>query len=112
MTRKQAATQTRTVLIKRGDYVLLEIYEKTIQAMQARILELDDMLAAVGAGGVEPLKPQPQGKPATDYQVEQLAHRTCWRYRHSSDPAHSHTYTFNRHTLLEFARALRDGGAA
>jgi hypothetical protein len=30
----------------------------------------------------------------------------CWRYKHSSDPAHSHTYTFNRYTLLEFADAL------
>jgi hypothetical protein len=38
--------------------------------------------------------------------VENLAHRKCWRYRHSSDPAHSSTYTFNRVTLLAFADAL------
>lgn len=42
-------------------------------------------------------------------QIEALAHRMCWRYKHSIDSAHSHTYLFNRHTLLEFARALRDG---
>ena len=42
----------------------------------------------------------------TDYEIEQLAHRTCWRYKVSTDPNHSDTYTFNRHTLLEFARAL------
>jgi hypothetical protein len=40
--------------------------------------------------------------------VEELAHRMCWRYKHSSDPAHSHTYTFNRTTLLQFAGALMD----
>lgn len=45
----------------------------------------------------------------TDYEIEQLAHRTCWRYKVSKDPNHSDTYTFNRHTLLEFARALVQG---
>lgn len=93
-------------------HATLQADDPTIQALRARIQELEEMLSAVGAGGVGPLKPQPQGKPPTDYQVEQLAHRTCWRYRHSSDPAHSHTYTFNRHTLLEFVRVLREGGAA
>ena len=34
--------------------------DETIQALRARIQQLEDMLAAVGAGGVEPLKPQPQ----------------------------------------------------
>lgn len=38
--------------------------------------------------------------------VEELAHRTAWRYKYSSDPNHSHTYTFNRHCLLEFAAKL------
>ncbi len=56
--------------------------------------------------------PQPARQPLTDYQVTQLAHRTCWRYRHSSDPHHSHTYTFNHSTLLDFARQLREDGAA
>lgn len=42
----------------------------------------------------------------TDYQVEELAHRICWKYKKSSDPHHSDTYTFNKNTLLEFARIL------
>lgn len=39
-------------------------------------------------------------------RIEDLAHRICWRYKHSSDPHHSHTYTFNRATLLAFADAI------
>lgn len=90
----------------------LQADDETIQGLRARVHQLEEMLAAVGAGGVEPLKPQPQGKPPTDYQVEQLAHRTCWRYLHNPDLAGGHVYTFNRHTLLEFARKLREGGTA
>lgn len=39
-------------------------------------------------------------------QVEALAHRIAWRYKKSSDPHHSDTYTFNRETLLQFAAAM------
>ena len=39
-------------------------------------------------------------------RIEDLAHRMCWRYKYSTDPAHSHTYTFNRATLLAFADAI------
>lgn len=35
----------------------------------------------------------------TQDEMEQIAHRTCWKYKHSADPHHSHTYTFNRSTL-------------
>ena len=42
----------------------------------------------------------------THTDVEKLAHRIAWRYKKSSDPAHSDTYTFNRDTLLQFADAL------
>lgn len=45
----------------------------------------------------------------TEAQIEALAHRMCWRYKHSTDPAHSHTYLFNRHTLLDFVRAVLEG---
>ena len=38
--------------------------------------------------------------------VEKLAHRIAWRYKKSSAPAHSDTYTFNRDTLLQFAAVL------
>lgn len=40
--------------------------------------------------------------------IEALAHREAWRYKKSSDPHHSDTYTFNRTTLLEFARKLTE----
>lgn len=45
----------------------------------------------------------------TDHEIETLAHRMCWRYKKSSDPHHSSTYTFNRVTLQEFARKLMQG---
>ena len=43
----------------------------------------------------------------TDYEVLELAHRTCWKYKCSKDPHHSDTYTFNKHTMLEFYRILK-----
>lgn len=42
----------------------------------------------------------------TSDEVLTLAHREAWRYKKSSDPHHSDIYTFNRSTLLEFARKL------
>lgn len=39
-------------------------------------------------------------------QIEALAHRRAWRYKYSSDPNHSHTYTFNRTCLLDFVADL------
>lgn len=39
-------------------------------------------------------------------EILAMAHREAWRYRKSSDSHHSDTYTFNRSTLLEFARKL------
>lgn len=42
----------------------------------------------------------------TDDEVLAQAHREAWRYKKSSDPHHSDTYTFNRATLLEFARKI------
>lgn len=55
------------------------------------------------------LTAKPTTGPLTDHEIETLAHRMCWRYKHSSDPAHSSTYTFNRVTLQEFARKLMQG---
>lgn len=43
----------------------------------------------------------------TEYEVLELAHRVCWKYKCSKDPAHSDTYTFNKHTMLEFYRILK-----
>lgn len=42
----------------------------------------------------------------TREKVEELAHRTAWRYKHSNDPHHSDTYTFNATTLYDFAQQL------
>lgn len=42
----------------------------------------------------------------TSDETLELAHREAWRYKKSSDPHHSDTYTFNSSTLLEFARKL------
>ena len=43
--------------------------------------------------------------------VIELAHRTCWRYRHSKDPNHSSTYTFNDKTLEHFAALVQFASA-
>ncbi|AMM23027.1 hypothetical protein [Variovorax sp. PAMC 28711] len=49
------------------------------------------------------------GTPTLPNAVEALAHRIAWRYKKSSDPHHSDTYTFNKDTLLQFAAALASG---
>lgn len=42
----------------------------------------------------------------SDELIAGLAHRHAWRYKMSSDPHHSDTYTFNGDCLIAFARAL------
>jgi hypothetical protein len=42
----------------------------------------------------------------TDERIVEIGHRYAWRYKHSSDPHHSHTYTYNAHCLRDFARAI------
>lgn len=42
----------------------------------------------------------------TDEQILEVAHRTAWRYKKSSDPHHSDTYTFNSTTMIHFANRL------
>lgn len=39
--------------------------------------------------------------------VIDLAHRICWKYKHSKDPHHSSTYTFNDTTIKQFADLIR-----
>lgn len=54
----------------------------------------------------------------TDEEIEAIGHRKAWRYKFSSDPHHSSTYTFNKMCLIDFARAIeaalreKDGGKA
>lgn len=40
----------------------------------------------------------------TEYEILSLAHRTCWKYKHGDK---GDTYTFDKDTMLEFARILR-----
>jgi hypothetical protein len=42
----------------------------------------------------------------SDSEILSLAHRKAWRYKYSSDPAHSSTYTFNDMLMVEFVRYL------
>ena len=42
----------------------------------------------------------------TDADILDTAHRMAWRYKHSSDPHHSHTYAFTNRTMVEFVRRL------
>ena len=43
----------------------------------------------------------------TDDEIKTIAHRTAWKYKHSGDPEHSDTYTFNDACLLNFARKVQ-----
>lgn len=56
--------------------------------------------------------PKPVPVPLTTEQIEAIAHRTAWRYKKSSDPHHSDTYTFNRHTLIDFVCAITNAQGA
>ena len=49
-----------------------------------------------------------QAQPAevSDEDILSLGQRNAWRYKYSSDPAHSSTYTFNDVCLVQFARAI------
>lgn len=58
-------------------------------------------------GGCLPVEQQQAGATeVSDEQIEKLAHRMCWQYRHSTDPHHSNTYKFNLVTLLDYSRAI------
>lgn len=46
-----------------------------------------------------------------DKDILDIAHRTAWKYKHSSAPAHSDTYTFNKTCMLDFARKVSERGA-
>ena len=41
------------------------------------------------------------------YAIMMLAHRTAWKYKHSGDPAHSDTYTFNDTCMVDFVRKVQ-----
>jgi hypothetical protein len=47
-----------------------------------------------------------------DETILLIAHRTAWKYKYSTDPHHSDTYTFNDSCMLDFARKLLEAGKA
>lgn len=53
-----------------------------------------------------PAMPDPHPAKLSDDEILTAGHRLAWRYKHSNDPAHSSTYTFNHACLLQFARAI------
>lgn len=61
---------------------------------------------ALAAHRAQAASPHQVAQPLTDEQIEALAHRIAWRYKKSSDPHHSDTYTFNRDTLIQFAAEI------
>lgn len=46
-----------------------------------------------------------------DDEILKIAHRTAWKYKHSTDPHHSDTYTFNNMCMIDFARKVLNGSA-
>ena len=40
------------------------------------------------------------------FKILEIAHRTAWKYKKSSDPHHSDTYTFNEHTMIDFVQKV------
>jgi hypothetical protein len=79
------------------------------QASAFHICAADARRAVKMTAGKVRAKPEAQQpKPLTDGQIEAIGHRKAWRYKRSSDPAHSSTYTFNRVCLLDFTRAAID----
>jgi len=48
-----------------------------------------------------------QAPALTDHEIETLAHRMCWRYKHDGDCSGSPTYTFNSLMLLDFVRKIK-----
>ena len=54
--------------------------------------------------GLIPAPPSTMPQPLTDEQIKAIAHRSAWRYKHSTD--HHHSYTFNQHCLVEFVRTI------
>ena len=39
----------------------------------------------------------------TDYEILELAHRTCWKYNHVDE---NNRFTFNNHTMIELVRKI------
>ncbi|WP_330728179.1 hypothetical protein [Burkholderia multivorans] len=87
----------------------------THQCMTCGAVGVPDEVIGCTACGFDDMQPLPMDDAAptvagearlTDEQIETLAHRRAYRYRHGPD---SIEFIFNRHCLLNFARALLQG---
>ena len=58
------------------------------------------------AGSAEMRANSQVAQPLAVERIEDMAHRIAWRYKKSSDPHHSDTYTFNKDTLIQFAAEI------
>ena len=87
---------------------------QTTGFVPAHVAALQIVRAALSTAAAQPpaLPPGWVAVPLTTEQIEAIAHRTAWRYKKSSDPHHSDTYTFNRHTLIDFVRAITNAQGA
>jgi hypothetical protein len=68
-------------------------------AMSKEIQRLRTLLAQLQVG-------ETAAPAATPAEIKVLARRIAWRFKASSDPHHSDTYTFNEARLLQFANAI------
>ena len=53
-----------------------------------------------------------QAPALTDHEIETLAHRMCWRYKHDGDSYGDPAYTFNKVTLIDFVRRVGAGSVS
>lgn len=53
-----------------------------------------------------------QAPAITDHEIETLAHRMCWRYKHDGDSYGDPAYTFNKVTLIDFVRRVGAGSVS
>jgi len=42
-----------------------------------------------------------------ELNILEIARHTAWRYKKSSDPNHSDTYTFNERKMIDFAQKVK-----
>ena len=95
-----------SVSVHEGDtpaktYVKCMLYQKHPNEKQR--LYTADQIRAYALAALQSAQP---AAAVSDDDILTAGHRTAWRYKHSSDPAHSSTYTFNCACLLQFARAI------
>ena len=74
----------------------------------------DDRIRAIGRALWRQWQAQQaaQATALTDHEIETLAHRMCWRYKHDGDSYGDPAYTFNKVTLIDFVRRVGAGSVS